>query len=150
VKPAWTVLLLLLSGPALGGPRVTAFECQIGSGRGIHAQRDEEQESDDELACHATVSDLGGRAAADLVAELRALPPRGSFRALASAALEPAGLRARSPELYVNHSTWSSAIDWRGPSLRLVLCILDRPAAGARAWRIVATTRLVLRTQARR
>jgi hypothetical protein len=134
-----------LSAPALAAPRVTTFECRIGDGRGILPARADEDVADDELACHATVSDLGGRGAADLVAELRVLPPGGGFRTVASTALRPAGLRARTPELFLAHSAWATAIDWRrGPRLHLVLCVLDRPAPTARTWRIVARSRLVI------
>ena len=140
--------MLAAAGAARAGPRVTSFECQIGSGRGIYPVRADELESDDELDCRAAVTELGGRGPADLVAELRLIPRRGPVRTVASVALEAATPgRARTPEMYVSHSTWASAIEWRrlrGPRLELLLCILERPAPGTRTWRIVSTLKLVL------
>jgi hypothetical protein len=92
------------------------------------------------------VRGLGGRSPADLVAELRVLPPRGPYRVVASGALEDESPdRARGPEIFVPHSTWVSAVDWRARRLRLVLCVLDKPARGSKRWQLVATRRLELR-----
>jgi hypothetical protein len=80
------------------------------------------------------------------VAELRLLPPRGPFRVVASGALESdVADRARAPDIFVPHSTWVSAVDWRARRLRLVVYVLDKPARGSKRWQTVAVRRLELR-----
>jgi hypothetical protein len=143
---------LLLTPSAWAAPRLDTFRCQIGEqGRTrLHATRDREEDADDELMCRARLLGLNGRSPADLIAELRVLPPAGPFRVVASQPLDPGGRAdaARLSELLVPSSTWISAVDWRargGPRIRLVLRILDRPSPGQKRWRVVATRNLELR-----
>jgi hypothetical protein len=138
------VTLVCLAAEA--APRIVAFNCKIGDGRRVMVTAAHEDGSDDEMSCRVSVRGLGGRSAADLVAELRLLPPRGPFRVVASGALESdATDLARAPEIFVSHSTWPSAVDWRARRLRLVLYVLDRPPRGSKRWQTVATRRLDLR-----
>src|SRR5256885_17156134 len=111
--------LLLAAPPATAAPRIVDFACRIGQGRGLSLAPADEDDSDDELACHGAVSALGGRSAGDLVAELRLVPARGPFRVVASAPLASDGALARTGDLFVSHSTWASAIDCRGGAPRL-------------------------------
>jgi hypothetical protein len=142
----FTCLALAPSRAAQAAPEITAFKCQIGEGRRISPSRVHEEDSDDEVACRASVRGLRGRSPADLVAEIHLLPPRGPVRVVASAPLEGDSTdRGRAPGIFVPHSTWTSAVDWRARRLRLVLRVLDRPPPGSKRWRIVATRRLELR-----
>jgi len=139
-------LAMCLPAEAEAAPQVAAFNCTIGDGRRILPTASQEMRSDDEVSCQVSVRNLRGRSAADLVVEIRLLPPREPFRVVASTALESESTdRARAPDIFVAHSTWASAVDWRARRLRLVLCVLDRPPAGSRRWQIVATRRLELR-----
>jgi hypothetical protein len=145
-KGLCVALAMCLPAAAEAAPQVAAFICTIGDGRRILPTASQEMQSDDEVSCHASIRDLGGRSAADLVVEIRLLPPRGPFRTVASTALEDeSATRARAPDIFVAHSTWASAVDWRARRLRLVLCVLDKPPAGSTRWRIIATRRLELR-----
>jgi hypothetical protein len=131
---------------AEAAPRIVAFDCKIGDGRRVMVTAAHEEGSDDEISCRIAVRGLGGRSPADLVAELRLLPPRGPYRVVASGALEDESPdRARAPDIIVPHSTWVSAVDWRARRLRLVLCVLDKPPPGSKRWQLVATKRLELR-----
>ncbi len=151
--------LALAAGAAQAAPRIATFQCRIGDGRGVFPSRTEEEDSDDELICRVSLAGLGGRSPADLVAELRILPPHGAVRVVATAAFEPVGAadRAQVRELVVPHGTWSDAVDWpprraressaqgrpgSRPRLRLVLCVRDRPAPGQTSWRLMARKRL--------
>src|SRR5688572_19963053 len=106
--------LILAATPLAASPRIAAFACQIGEdGRTrIHATREREENADDELHCRASLRGLGGRSPADLVAELRVLPPTGPFRVVASQPLSPGSTAdgARLSQLLVPNSTWISAV----------------------------------------
>jgi hypothetical protein len=144
------LLVTLAAGPAQAGARVVSFACHIGDGRTqVLVPREREDDSDDELLCRAAVSGIGGRSAQDLAVELRILPPRGSYRVVASSHLEPATRRghAEIDELVVPHATWAAAVDWRdrnAPRVRLLLRVLDRPSPGSTRWRVLAIRRLEL------
>jgi hypothetical protein len=160
----------LAAGTAHASPRIAAFECRIGEGRGVLPSRAEEGDSDDELICRVTLAGLGGRSPSDLVAELQIVPRAGPFRVVASTEFEPvdsAGERAQIREMVVPHGTWSDTVDWSAPpsrrsatrtaatvhhpsrhtrssrpGLRLVLCVRDRPPPGQTSWRLIARKRL--------
>jgi hypothetical protein len=137
------LLALALAAPVRAESRVVRFTCVIGDGRTRILPRAREEDLDDEMRCRASVRGLGGRSARDLVAEISLLPPSGPPRVAASDHLspdaEPDGAEVRS--LLLPASTWLSAVDWRGkpPRLRLVLHVYDRPSAGQKRWRLIAT-----------
>jgi hypothetical protein len=136
----WTAALLLAAS-ARGEPRVVRFACEISDARTRIFPRAREEDLDDEMQCQASVRDLGGRSARDLVAEVSLIPPSGPPRVAASDKLSPAAGGAELRALILPHATWLSAVDWRArpPRLRLVLRIYDRPSPGQTRWRLVAT-----------
>jgi hypothetical protein len=145
------VAALLWPPAAAARPRLVRFACHIGDGRtGVLVPRAREESTDDEMRCRASLRGLGGRSPTDLVAELRLLPPRTSFRVVASdrlSAAEDDRDAARLEALFVPHETWLPAVDWRGrdgPRVRLVLCVYDRPSRGSKRWRLIATRQLQL------
>jgi hypothetical protein len=147
---AWLAAALLGPARVEAAPKIAAFACMIGEGRGIFLKRADEDRSEDELVCRVSLSHLGGRSASDLVAELRIVPPTGPFRVVATTvfeSVEGARNRAQLDEVVVPHGTWAPAIDWRrrSPGLRIVLCIRDRPAPGSSPWPLVARKTLDIR-----
>ena len=137
--------IVLAPAPVAAAPNILTFRCQIdGRPRTRVLPPLQERDSYDELLCRVAVTGLGGRSARDLAVELLLLPPDGSYRVVATSHLEPAGGRDRAKldELVVPHATWAAGIDWRDrkrPRLRLQLRLLDKPAAGDRQWRQLAT-----------
>jgi hypothetical protein len=137
--------LLLVAAAARNEPRVVTFACQVGDGRTRVLARALEENSDDEMSCRARVQGLGGRSAADLVAEISLLPPSGPARVAATdklAGTDPDAAELRG--LLLPHATWMSAVDWRTrpARVRLVLRIYDKPSPGQKRWRLVATGQL--------
>ena len=161
IVPAFVLAFVLTSlgyaPEAEAAPRVLGFTCHIGSGRThVLVPREKEVNSNDEMSCRASVVGLAGRSPRDLAVELRILPPRGSYRVVATGLLEPAGdrrNRARMKELYIPHATWVSAVDWRhkaAPRVRLVLRVLDKPSPGSTRWRQLVVRRLDVGGRGRR
>jgi hypothetical protein len=135
---------LLLAAPVHAEPKVVRFVCEIDDGRTRLLPRAKEEDVDDEMHCQATVHDLGGRSASDLVAEVSLLPATGPARVAATDKLSPTGRDgAELRALILPHATWFSAVDWRArpPHLRLVLRIYDKPSPGQKKWRLIATSR---------
>ena len=134
---------LLLAAPAHAEPKVVRFTCAIGDGRTRVLPRAKEEDVDDEMRCQATIRDLGGRSASDLVAEVSLLPASGPARVAATDKLSPAGRDGAELHALLPHATWLSAVDWRArpPRLRLVLHIYDKPSPGQKKWRLIATSR---------
>jgi hypothetical protein len=126
---------------------VVRFACVIGDDRSQIFPREREEDVDDEMQCQASVRDLGGRSARDLVAEVSLVRPGGPPRVAGSDKLSPAARDgAELQALILPHATWLSAVDWRArpPRLRLVLRIYDRPSPGQKRWRLVASSQLEL------
>jgi hypothetical protein len=141
---AAAAIVLAAAVPAAAAPKILTFRCQIDGRRTRVLPPRQERDSYDELLCRVSVTGLAGRSARDLAVELLLLPPDGSYRVVATSHLEPGRGRDRAKldELVVPHATWSSGIDWRNPKrprLRLQVRLLDKPAAGGRQWRQLAT-----------
>jgi hypothetical protein len=137
-------LVLAAAAPALAAPRIVSFGCRIDGRRTRVLPPAEEGDSYDELLCRVAVTGLAGRSARDLAVELLLLPPDGSYRVVATSHLEPSERRDRGQldELAVPHATWAAGIDRsdpRRPRIRLQVRLLDRPPAGSRQWRLLAT-----------
>jgi hypothetical protein len=149
VPPYFVLVLVLVLGhrenAAHADPRIAAFTCAIGDNRTRILPRAREEDADDEMHCRASVRSLGGRSAADLVAEVSLLPPAAPARVAASDRLTPAAAdTGELGSLILPAATWLSAVDWRArpPRLRLVLRIYDKPPPGQKRWRLVASRQL--------
>jgi hypothetical protein len=142
---AAAAVVLAAAVPAVAAPKIVGFRCQIDGRRTRVLPPQQERDSYDELLCRVSVAGLAGRSARDLAVELLLLPPDGSYRVVATSHLEPAERgrdRAKLDELVVPHATWSAGIDWRDrkrPRLQLQVRLLDKPTAGSRQWRQLAT-----------
>jgi hypothetical protein len=145
VRLAAAATVLAAAVPAAAAPKILTFRCQIDGRRTRVLPPEQERDSYDELLCRVAVTGLAGRSARDLAVELLLLPPDGSYRVVATSHLEPAERgrdRAKLDELVVPHATWSAGIDWRdrkAPRLRLQVRLLDKPSAGSKQWRQLAT-----------